>query len=245
MTACVPIYLFHIPGMERVQGLCTDKTCLSIHLSSDLTNVCSHHGIWCAVMTAGPYCCSASTDAALHLCNMLNICQYSVSDWETLNWAKMAALIDNSTEFTYGMGLIPWYLPGYILPAGKAAIFIYAMHGFASGTSHCTCVRTADSIPHYTCIYTADMQRTACVTAHNQELLPQHCNVITMPLLQKLDVSTLICMVCQLLALGLSVAEQSTVCSRASTVCSTASSQQHASTHRRQQSWKHIAQHTE
>lgn len=43
------------------------------------------------------------------------------SDWETLNWAKMAALIDNSTQFTYGMGLVPWYLPGYILPAGNSA----------------------------------------------------------------------------------------------------------------------------
>ncbi|KAL0029335.1 hypothetical protein WJX77_000152 [Trebouxia sp. C0004] len=43
------------------------------------------------------------------------------SDWETLNWAKMAALIDNSTRFTYGMGLVPWYLPGYILPAGNSA----------------------------------------------------------------------------------------------------------------------------
>lgn len=29
----------------------------------------------------------------------------------------MAILIDNSTEFTYGMGLVPWYLSGYILPA--------------------------------------------------------------------------------------------------------------------------------
>jgi len=43
------------------------------------------------------------------------------SDWETLDWTKMAALIDNSTQFTYGMGLVPWYLPGYILPAGKGS----------------------------------------------------------------------------------------------------------------------------
>ena len=40
------------------------------------------------------------------------------SDWETLDWTKMAALIDNSTQFTYGMGLVPWYLPGYVQLTG-------------------------------------------------------------------------------------------------------------------------------
>lgn len=40
-------------------------------------------------------------------------------DYETLNWPKLAMLIDNSTEFTYGMGLTPWYTSGYILPAGR------------------------------------------------------------------------------------------------------------------------------
>lgn len=41
-------------------------------------------------------------------------------DYETLNWPKMAMLIDNSTEFSYGLGLRPWYLPGFILPSGNA-----------------------------------------------------------------------------------------------------------------------------
>lgn len=40
-------------------------------------------------------------------------------DYETLNWPKMAMLIDNSTEFSYGLGLRPWYLPGFILPSGN------------------------------------------------------------------------------------------------------------------------------
>ncbi len=44
------------------------------------------------------------------------------SDWETLNWQKLGALIGNNTEFTYGLDLIPWYLPGYILPTGKTAL---------------------------------------------------------------------------------------------------------------------------
>lgn len=43
------------------------------------------------------------------------------SDWETLNWQKLGALIGNNTEFTYGLDLIPWYLPGYVLPTGKTA----------------------------------------------------------------------------------------------------------------------------
>ncbi len=76
-------------------------------------------------------------------------CLFPVSDWETLNWAKMAALIDNSTEFTYGMGLVPWYLPGYILPAGKlkAAILPHTMHVHAwhckwhAALYMCTCCR--------------------------------------------------------------------------------------------------------
>lgn len=41
------------------------------------------------------------------------------SDWETLNWQKLGALIGNNTEFTYGLELIPWYLPGYVLPTGS------------------------------------------------------------------------------------------------------------------------------
>ncbi|KAL0047433.1 hypothetical protein WJX82_003298 [Trebouxia sp. C0006] len=41
------------------------------------------------------------------------------SDWETLNWQKLGALIGNNTEFTYGLDLIPWYLPGYVLPTGS------------------------------------------------------------------------------------------------------------------------------
>ena len=40
------------------------------------------------------------------------------SDWESLNWQKIGALIGNNTEFTYGLGLTPWYLPGYVLPIG-------------------------------------------------------------------------------------------------------------------------------
>ena len=43
------------------------------------------------------------------------------SDWETLNWQKLGALIGNNTEFTYGLDLIPWYLPGYVLPTGNDA----------------------------------------------------------------------------------------------------------------------------
>lgn len=66
-------------------------------------------------------------------------CLFPVSDWETLNWAKMAALIDNSTQFTYGMGLVPWYLPGYILPAGKAATLVCTVQIWnALHTQHCT-----------------------------------------------------------------------------------------------------------
>ena len=66
-------------------------------------------------------------------------CLFPVSDWETLNWAKMAALIDNSTQFTYGMGLVPWYLPGYILPAGKAATLVCTMQICSPlHTQHCT-----------------------------------------------------------------------------------------------------------
>lgn len=64
-------------------------------------------------------------------------------------------------------------------------------------------------------MYTADKQKTACVTAQNQEVVPEHCNAVTMPLTEKLDVSTLICTVFRLFALVLSVAEYSTVCSRA------------------------------
>ena len=41
------------------------------------------------------------------------------SDWESLNWQKLGALIGNNTQFTYGLDLIPWYLPGYVLPTGK------------------------------------------------------------------------------------------------------------------------------
>jgi len=56
------------------------------------------------------------------------------SDWETLNWQKLGALIGNNTEFTYGLDLIPWYLPGYVLPTGNNA----ALH---SGVAHhVTCV---------------------------------------------------------------------------------------------------------
>ena len=40
-------------------------------------------------------------------------------DYETLNWPKMAMLMENSTDFTYGLGLTPWYMPGYIELAGK------------------------------------------------------------------------------------------------------------------------------
>ena len=40
------------------------------------------------------------------------------SDWESLNWQKIGALIGNNTEFTYGLGLTPWYLSGYVLPIG-------------------------------------------------------------------------------------------------------------------------------
>ena len=50
-------------------------------------------------------------------------------DYETLNWPKMAMLIDNSTEFSYGLGLRPWYLSGFILPAGnhKYASRVYGL----------------------------------------------------------------------------------------------------------------------
>ena len=164
----------------------------------DLTNVCNHHCIWCGdsrslLLLDKHWCCSRVVQHD-------NICLFPVSDWETLNWAKMAALIDNSTQFTYGMGLVPWYLPGYILPAGTAAdicshMQCMCMTGIANGTPYSTCVNTAYSVPHCMCVHTADMQRTACVTAQNQELVPEHCNAVTMLLLQKLDVSTLICMV--------------------------------------------------
>ena len=45
-------------------------------------------------------------------------------DWETLDWRKIAALMDNNSEYTYGLGLQPWYLPGYILPgtAGESTV---------------------------------------------------------------------------------------------------------------------------
>ena len=41
------------------------------------------------------------------------------SDWESLNWQKLGALIGNNTEFTYGLDLTPWYLPGFTLPTSK------------------------------------------------------------------------------------------------------------------------------
>lgn len=40
-------------------------------------------------------------------------------DYQTLNWPKMAMLIDNSELFTYGMGLKPWYLSGSLQHAGR------------------------------------------------------------------------------------------------------------------------------
>ncbi|KAL3145645.1 hypothetical protein ABBQ32_003186 [Trebouxia sp. C0010 RCD-2024] len=40
-------------------------------------------------------------------------------DYQTLNWSKMAMLIDNSEQFTYGMGLKPWYLSGSIQHSGN------------------------------------------------------------------------------------------------------------------------------
>ena len=43
-------------------------------------------------------------------------------DYETLNWSKMAMLIDNGTQFDYGMGLTPWYMSGYIELAGKLTL---------------------------------------------------------------------------------------------------------------------------
>ena len=54
----------------------------------------------------------ANADTEFGLGGMISL------DYETLNWPKMAMLIDNSTEFTYGMGLKPWYMSGFILPAG-------------------------------------------------------------------------------------------------------------------------------
>lgn len=48
------------------------------------------------------------------------------SDWESLNWQKLGALIGNNTQFTYGLDLIPWYLPGFTLPAGKCFLFMLA-----------------------------------------------------------------------------------------------------------------------
>ena len=41
------------------------------------------------------------------------------SDWQSLNWQNIGALIGNNTEFTYGLGLTPWYLPGLVLPTSK------------------------------------------------------------------------------------------------------------------------------
>lgn len=40
------------------------------------------------------------------------------ADYQTLNWPKMAMLIDNGTRFEYGLGLTPWYMSGYIELAG-------------------------------------------------------------------------------------------------------------------------------
>lgn len=44
------------------------------------------------------------------------------SDWESLNWQKLGALIGNNSQFTYGLELTPWYLPGFTLPTGKICI---------------------------------------------------------------------------------------------------------------------------
>lgn len=41
------------------------------------------------------------------------------SDWESLNWQKLGALIGNNTQFTYGLDLTPWYMPGFVLPSGE------------------------------------------------------------------------------------------------------------------------------
>ena len=45
-------------------------------------------------------------------------------DFESLNWSKMAMLIDNGTQFEYGMGLTPWYMSGYIELAGKLTLCV-------------------------------------------------------------------------------------------------------------------------
>ena len=56
-------------------------------------------------------------------------------DYQTLHWPKLAILIDNSEQFTYWMGLEPWYLSGSITPTGRVTCF-FSLPCFSSSSSY-------------------------------------------------------------------------------------------------------------
>ena len=45
-------------------------------------------------------------------------------DYETLNWPKLAMLMDNGTDFKYGLGLTPWYMSGFTMPTGEICLLL-------------------------------------------------------------------------------------------------------------------------
>ena len=66
-----------------------------------------HAAMLFALLTA--ICMQALSSATLLACSGGLVS----SDWADMDWAKIGFLVGNTTTYPTGLGLVPWYLPGF------------------------------------------------------------------------------------------------------------------------------------